>query len=205
MLAMASLVIPPVGDKVPQRGWLIGRVLGRLILWVSRWSFEGEIPNLGKGVMIVAPHTSNWDFMVGVGAMLALDLKLRFLGKHTLFKGVLAPLMRGLGGIPVDRNSPGAGVVEEMAERFQAEDRLILALSPEGTRSAVDRWKTGFHRIARNAGVPILAVALDYGTRQIRFGPTVEPTDDLDGDLAVFRKFFARMHGKRGNLWSPNS
>ena len=155
--------------------------------------------------MIVAPHTSNWDFIVGVAAMLALDLDLRFLGKHTLFKGLLAPLMRGLGGIPVDRNSPGAGVVEDMAKRFQNADQLILGLSPEGTRSAVDRWKTGFHRIAVAAGVPIMAVALDYGTRQVRFGPLVNPTDDLAQDLEVFRQFFAGMEGKRGKFESPVS
>jgi 1-acyl-sn-glycerol-3-phosphate acyltransferase len=205
MPAMVSLVIPPVGNAVPRRGWFVGRAIGRLILSIARWSFEGEIPNLGKGVMIVAPHTSNWDFVIGVGAMLALDLDLRFLGKHTLFKGPLAPLMRGLGGIPVDRNRAGARVVEDMTRRFQSDESLILALSPEGTRSAVDRWKTGFHRIALTAGVPILAVALDYGTRQIRFGPVVEPTKDLERDLAVFYEFFAGMCGRRGNLQLPIS
>ena len=202
---MMKLSIPIIGPNVPQRGWPVGRALGRFIMSLCRWSFDGEIPNLRKGVMIVAPHTSNWDFIVGVAAMLALDLDLRFLGKHTLFKGLLAPLMRGLGGIPVDRNSPGAGVVEDMAKRFQNADQLILGLSPEGTRSAVDRWKTGFHRIAVAAGVPIMAVALDYGTRQVRFGPLVNPTDDLAQDLEVFRQFFAGMEGKRGKFESPVS
>jgi 1-acyl-sn-glycerol-3-phosphate acyltransferase len=169
-----------------------------LILRVIGWRFAGQVPNLSKGVIIVAPHTSNWDFIVGAAAMLALDLKLRFLGKHTLFSGLLAPMMRALGGIPVDRSRPGGGIVEEMARRFEEADELLLALSPEGTRSSVDRWKTGFHRIARTAGVPIMAVALDYGPREIRFGPLVDPSDDIDRDISVFVDFFSTARGRNG-------
>ena len=195
---MAKMAIPKLGPAIPTRGWWFGRALGRLILTVARWSFEGEVPNVSKGVIIVAPHTSNWDFVIGAAAMLALDLKLRFLGKHTLFDGPLAPMMRGLGGIPVDRTKPGQGVVEEMTERFKTEDQLLLALSPEGTRSSVDRWKTGFHRIARAAGVPIMAVALDYGPRRVRFAPLVNPSDDIDRDVGIFHEFFATARGRRG-------
>jgi 1-acyl-sn-glycerol-3-phosphate acyltransferase len=107
--------------------------------------------------------------------------------------------MRGLGGIPVDRAHPGSGTVEGLAARFQTEEKLLLALSPEGTRSSVDRWKTGFHRIARAAGVPIMAIALDYGSRRIRFGPVVTPTDDFDRDVANFLEFFASARARRGN------
>ncbi len=199
MPVMVKLLIPDIPPKVPQRGWPFWRWIGRSILSLTGWTFDGDIPNLGKGVMIVAPHTSNWDFVVGVSAMLALDLDLRFLGKHTLFSGPLAALMRVLGGIPVNRSSPGGGVVEDMAERFRVSDQLILGLSPEGTRGVVERWKTGFHRIAVAAGVPIMAVALDYGNRQIRFGPAVEPSNDIDSDLAVFYEFYAGIQGKRGN------
>ena len=200
---MAGMTIPELGSAIPTRGWWLGRAVGRLILAVARWGFEGEVPNVSKGVIIVAPHTSNWDFMVGAAAMLALDLKLRFLGKHTLFDGPLAPMMRGLGGIPVDRTKPGRGVVEEMAERFKNEEDLLLALSPEGTRSSVDRWKTGFHRIAQAAGVPIMAVALDYGPRRIRFGPLVNPSGDIDRDIGIFADFFATARGRKGNPGPP--
>jgi 1-acyl-sn-glycerol-3-phosphate acyltransferase len=196
---MPRTSFPEVPSAIPQRGWTIGRAIGRLILKIARWGFAGEIPNISKGVIIVAPHTSNWDFVIGAAGMLALDLELRFIGKHTLFGGPLAPLMRGLGGIPVNRHQPGEGFVEGMAERFESEEKLILALAPEGTRSTVSRWKTGFHRIALAAGVPIFAVALDYGPRRIRFGPLLRPTDDLDRDLAVFLEFFATARGRRGN------
>jgi 1-acyl-sn-glycerol-3-phosphate acyltransferase len=192
--------LPVLGPAIPKRGWRWGRALGRLVLTAARWGFEGEIPNVSKGVIIVAPHTSNWDFVIGAAAMIALDLKLRFLGKHTLFDGPLAPIMRGLGGIPVDRTQPGRGVVEEMAERFEKEEELLLALSPEGTRSSVDRWKTGFHRIAQAANVPIMAVALDYGPRRVRFGPVVHPSDDIDRDVGIFVDFFATARGRRGRV-----
>jgi 1-acyl-sn-glycerol-3-phosphate acyltransferase len=197
---MASKFLPELGPAIPIRGWRWGRALGRLVLAVARWGFEGEVPNISKGVIIVAPHTSNWDFVIGAAAMLALDLRLRFLGKHTLFDGPLAPIMRGLGGIPVDRTQPGSGVVEEMTERFRKEKQLLLALAPEGTRSSVDRWKTGFHRIARAAGVPIMAVALDYGPRRIRFGPLVTPSGDLDQDMRIFFDFFDAARGRRGKV-----
>lgn len=196
---MSPAAIPEIGPSVPRRGWRLARRIGRRALAAARWRVVGEVPDLAKAVIIVAPHTSNWDFPVGVAAMLALDLELTFLGKHTLFEGPLAPLMRGLGGIPVDRSHPGSGVVEEMAARFRAADRLLLALSPEGTRSTVDRWKTGFYRIAAAAEVPIVAVALDWGRREIRFGPVVAPSGDLERDLAVFQQFFAGAHGKKQN------
>jgi 1-acyl-sn-glycerol-3-phosphate acyltransferase len=199
MARMAPMNLPALGPAIPRRGWRWGRALGRFVMATARWGFDGEVPNISKGVIIVAPHTSNWDFVIGAAAMLALDLRLRFLGKHTLFSGPLAPMMRGLGGIPVDRTQPGRGVVEEMAERFKNENELLLALAPEGTRSSVDRWKTGFHRIACAAHVPIMAVALDYEPRKIRFGPLVNPSADIDRDIGVFLDFFATARGRRGN------
>jgi 1-acyl-sn-glycerol-3-phosphate acyltransferase len=197
---MARSSTPDVPPALPRRGWGWGRALGRLILRIARWGFEGEIPNLSKGVIIVAPHTSNWDFVIGAAGMLVLDLELCYLGKHTLFAGPLGPMFRALGGIPIDRSQPGSGVVEEMAARFEQHDKLLLALAPEGTRKAVARWKTGFHRIARAAGVPIFAVTLDYGSRRICFGPLVTPSEDLEGDLRIFYDFFSAARGKRGQV-----
>jgi len=197
MTPMVTEPLPEIGPSVPRRGWLIGRTLGRSVMWAAGWSFEGSIPDVAKAVIIVAPHTSNWDFVIGAAGMLALDLDLRFLGKHTLFKGPMGVLMRLLGGIPVDRAQPGSGVVEEMGERIKSSDHLLLAVAPEGTRGDVGRWKTGFHRIARAAEVPILAIALDYGRRQIRFREPFTPSPDLEADVVELQEFFADSHGRR--------
>ncbi len=197
MTPMVRELLPEMGPSVPRRGWLIGRTLGRSVMWAAGWSFEGSIPDLSKAVLIVAPHTSNWDFVIGAAGMLALDLDLRFLGKHTLVRGPLGAIMRLLGGIPVDRAQPGGGVVEEMGARFKTSDHLLLAIAPEGTRGEVTRWKTGFHQIARAAGVPILAIALDYGRRQIRFREPFTPSPDLEADVEELQEFFADSHGRR--------
>jgi 1-acyl-sn-glycerol-3-phosphate acyltransferase len=186
-----------MGPAVPRRGWRLGRWIGRAVFRAAGWSFPGSIPDIPKAVVIVAPHTSNWDFVIGAAAMLAMDLDARFLGKHTLFKGPLGSLMRALGGIPVDRGVGGSGVVDDMVARFEAADRLILALAPEGTRKAVDHWKTGFHRIALAAGVPIVATALDWGRRQIRFGEPFMATQDAAADVAELQLFFADVSGRR--------
>jgi len=188
--------MPEMGPSVPRRGWWLGRALGRAVMWVAGWSFAGSISDLSKAVIIVAPHTSNWDFVIGAAAMLALDLDLCFLGKHTLFRGPLGMLMRILGGIPLDR-AHSSGVVDEMAERIKSSDHLLLALAPEGTRGKVTRWKTGFHAIARGAGVPILAVTLDYGRRQICFRKPFTPTPEMETDIEELQAFFADSHGRR--------
>lgn len=188
---------PVLGPLVPQRDWGIGRWIGRAVYSAAGWSFGGDIPNISKAVIIVAPHTSNWDFVIGAAAMLAINLRARFIGKHTLFKGPLGVFMRWLGGIPIDRSQPGAGVIEEMASQFEGAEKLMLALAPEGTRSAVDRWKTGFHRIALAAGVPVVAVTLDWGRREIRFREPFQLTDDAAADIEVFQQWFSESRGRR--------
>ena len=159
------------------------------------WRIEGEVPDLPKFVIAVAPHTSNWDFVVGIAAMFALDLRLAFLGKHTLFRGPLAALMRGIGGIPVDRSNPH-GVVAEAVLAFGKADRRILALAPQGTRSRGAAFKSGFLHIARGARVPVLLAALDYEERCVRLGPTVSPGDDVEVEL---KRIAAHFAGVRGN------
>jgi len=194
---MRLVEIPEIGGSIPRRGCRPCRALGRVVMRVGGWSFTGTIPDLAKAVIIVAPHTSNWDFVIGVAGMFALDLDLRFLGKHSLFGGPLAPIMRALGGIPVDRSLPGGGVVDEMVALFRSSDAMLLALSPEGTRTAVERWHRGFHHVAAGADVPILPVALDYGCRKIRFGPPHIPSQDIERDLCELEEFFADARGKR--------
>lgn len=156
----------------------------------------GDIPDLPKMVLIVAPHSSNWDFIVGVAAKLALRLRVKYLGKHTLFRFPLGIVMRYLGGIPVDRSTAN-DVVQSVIAQFERRRRMLLAVAPEGTRKPVERWRTGFYHIARGAGVPILPVALDWGSRMVRIGDVFSPTGDLDVDLVELRRRFdsARRRG----------
>ena len=144
--------------------------MGRALLRALRWRIEGEIPNVAKFVLIVAPHTSNWDFVIGIVAKWALGIRVTFLGKNTLFRFPFGAAMRALGGVPVDR-SASHDVVRDIVAEFARRERMILALAPEGTRKHVERWRTGFYHIARGAGVPILSVALNYGVRAIQIGP----------------------------------
>jgi 1-acyl-sn-glycerol-3-phosphate acyltransferase len=188
--------VPELGKSTPRRGNFISAALGRSFLGGSRWRFEGEIPDVSRAVIIVAPHTSNMDFFVGVAAMFALGLRVEFLGKHTLFFWPLGAVMRWLGGIPVNR-SVAAGVVDETVRLFANRERMILALAPEGTRKSVGRWKTGFYFVAREARVPIVPVALDYRRRVIRLGARFDPTGDLEGDLRFLEAFFAGDKGRR--------
>ncbi|MBC8022573.1 MAG: lysophospholipid acyltransferase family protein [Burkholderiales bacterium] len=160
------------------------------------WRIEGEIPDVPKLVIAVAPHTSNWDFIVGLGAMFALDLDLHFLGKHTLFRGPFGPVMRWMGGIAVDRASPH-GVVGDAVASFTSTDRRLLAIAPQGTRQAGARFKSGFVHIARGAGVPILLASLDYEKRCVRFGPVFTPGEDIDAELGRVEAFFANVRGKK--------
>jgi 1-acyl-sn-glycerol-3-phosphate acyltransferase len=185
-----------VGEALPRRGNAVLAAFGRVALRLLGWRIEGAIPELPKLVIAVAPHTSNWDFVVGTAAMFALDLRLSFLGKHTLFRGPFAPLLRWMGGIPVDRSTP-QGVVNASVMAFADSERRVLALAPQGTRKGSGRYRTGFLHIARGAGVPVLLVALDYGARRVRIGPLVQPSAQVEADLARVEAYFAPVRGKR--------
>jgi len=188
--------LPALGPAIPRRGSATLRFFGRTLLRLMHWRVEGAVPDLPKFVIAVAPHTSNWDFVVGAAAMFALDLDLAFLGKHTLFRGPFAPVLRWMGGIPVDRSSPH-GVVPESVRAFAAVDRRILAIAPQGTRRGDGRFKSGFLHIARGAGVPVLLAALDYDARCIHLGPVFEPGEDAEADLVQVEALFAGVRGKR--------
>jgi 1-acyl-sn-glycerol-3-phosphate acyltransferase len=188
--------VPALGAQVPRRGHWATRMFGRFVLALLGWRVEGEIPNLPKFVVAVAPHTSNWDFVVGIAAMFALDLRITFIGKHTLFRWPFAGALRWIGGFPVDRSS-AHGVVAESVAAFEGIERRVLAIAPEGTRKRVERFRTGFLHIARGAGVPVLLAALDYGERCVRFGPLIEPGEDVEADRVRIEGHFALVRGKR--------
>jgi 1-acyl-sn-glycerol-3-phosphate acyltransferase len=161
------------------------------------WRFEGGVPDRAKLIIVVAPHTSNWDFVVGLCAALALGFRFRFLAKDALFKPPLGWFMRATGGIPVNRSRP-EGVLEAAVGSFRRED-FLLAITPEGTRRRVERWKTGFWRIAREAAVPVWTVAFDWSRRVVRLDDAFETTPDLESDLRTLQARFTAQMARHPN------
>jgi 1-acyl-sn-glycerol-3-phosphate acyltransferase len=190
------MLIPPVGDLVPRRGNFITDAIARTLMLLTGWRFEGVLPNLKKFVLIVAPHTSNWDFPLGVMAMFGLGIRGTFLGKDTLFRPPFGFYFRWLGGVPVDRVS-SHNVVDQTIDYFTKRDRIILALSPEGTRKKIPQWRTGFYWVAVGAGVPIVPVAFDYPRKRIVLHPPQTMTGDADSDIAHLRSFFSATQAYR--------
>lgn len=184
------MLVPELGPNVPRQGGALTAAVGRLALRLVRWRFEGGVPDVARAVLIVAPHTSNWDFPLGLAVKFALRLRVNWLGKHTIFRHGLGHVWRPLGGIPVDRRA-AAGVVSQVLAEFRRRDRLLLGVAPEGTRKQVPQWKSGFYRIAQAAGVPIVPVAFDYSRRVIVFFPLFEPTGDYDADLARLQSLYS--------------
>lgn len=159
------------------------------ILKLSGWQVVGEIPDIDKAVYIAAPHTSNWDgFWLLVGKTV-LGLEARFLAKHTLFWWPLGAILNRFGAIPIDR-SRGAGVVQQLIDMFDDNERLNLALAPEGTRKWRQYWKSGFYRIALDADVPIVLCFIDYGGKKMGIGKTFMPSGDMEKDLKFLRDFY---------------
>lgn len=181
--------VPAIGAQVPRRGNTFTTWLATTGMRLIGWRFEGPFPDVPKCVLIVAPHTSNWDFPVGVMAMYALGIRGTFLGKHTLFRFPLGVLMRFLGGVPVDRAAAG-DVVGETVKHVQAHPGALIVLSPEGTRSLTTRWKSGFYRIAERGQLPILPIGFDYARKTIVFHPLFTVTGDLDRDVAALQALY---------------
>lgn len=177
------------GDRLPRRGNRLSRALARLVLAALGWRIAGGLPNVPRMVLIGAPHTSNWDFVIGIATAWALNVRVAWLGKQELFRRPFGPLFRWLDGIPVDR-SVSSGLVGQTVAVLRGRERFMLALSPEGTRKAVSRWKTGFYHIAMGTDAPIVLVTFDRARRVIHLGPAVTPGGDLDADLVRIRALF---------------
>jgi len=169
--------------------------LARGILRLARWHMEGAMPDLPQMILIAAPHTSNWDGALLFLAMPYYRIRLRWMGKASLFWPPLGWLLRALGGIPIDRKAP-QGAVRQMVATFKRSERLALLIAPEGTRRQVKRWKTGFYFIAQQAEVPIVLVYVDYPSRSVAVGPVFERSGDLEADLARIQAFYADKVGK---------
>lgn len=183
--------------EFPTRDGRFSRWLGRVGLRLfGGWKINGEMPDVNKAILPVAPHTSNWDFPIGVFVMLAMGLKLNYLAKASLFRFPLKSLMTKLGGIPIDRSAPN-GVVGKMVSEFEAADEMIVVITPEGTRKKVTEWKKGFLHIAKQANVPIIPVAFDYARKAIDIGPAMMITGEIEKELERIKSFFAHAQGKR--------
>lgn len=176
--------------------------VAKALLWLGGWTAVGGTPPVPKAVIVAAPHTSNWDAYWGLVYKVAVGLDVHFFGKHTAFWFPLGTLLRALGGIPLDRRNPGFAI-QTAVDGFGENDSYYFALAPEGTRSRLPYWKTGFYRIAEQAGVPVLLGFLDFGNRRIGLGPAIELTGDRAADLARIREFYAGIRGKNPDNASP--
>lgn len=171
------------------------RKLCRGVLQLCGWSLVGTFPDVPKLVLIAAPHSSWWDGIWGLLMKAGIGADVHFMAKRELFRGPLGALLAKLGGIPIDRGA-AAGMVEQMVERFVQQPALWLGIAPEGTRQQVARWKSGFWRIAHDAGVPVFPVAFNYPDKTIRLGPLLETTGDMAADIERLRAFYAPFRGK---------
>ena len=162
----------PLGPQVPKRRNPVTRWLGRAAIRLTGWRFEGAWPDEPKLIVALAPHSSNLDFILSVAVFWGLGLRTSFLAKRSLFWFPLGAIMRGLGGIPIDRRSP-QGIVEQLIARFRESEQLVIGITPEGKRGKVREWKSGFARIAVGAGVPVLPAIVNYSEKMVYFGPVI--------------------------------
>lgn len=184
-----------IGPQTPRRGNRLTHWLGVMGLALLGWRIRGELPDLPKLLIIIAPHTSGWDLIIGMLGMFALGLRLSFMAKHTLFRWPFGGLMRWLGGVPVRRHT-SQGLVGQMVDAYKQRQQFYLVILPEGTRRRVTEWKQGFYHIAVGAGVPIVPVKFDYGRKLIEFAPVFYPSGNLDEDLPQIQAHYRGVRGK---------
>ncbi len=175
--------------------------MSAFILKFFGWKLVGELPEYKKYLIIIGPHTSNLDFFMFLLVKWVYRIKVVFIGKHTIFIGPIGWILRKIGGIPVERSS-AHNVVDTIVNEFSLRDEMIFALSPEGTRSYLNHWKSGFYHIARKAGVPVQSAYLDVKTKQIGWGPVFHLSDDKDRDLEKIADFYSDKLGFKPEKFS---
>lgn len=194
---MTPPVPPPeqLPDAAPGRPDHTGRRLCRWLLARAGWHLVGDMPATRRLVLVAAPHSSWLDALWGLLMKVGLGLDVRYMIKREACRGPLGSLLRHLGAIPITRHS-AKGVVQQMVEAFDANERLWLGITPEGTRKRVAHWKSGFWRIAHDAEVPIFPVAFHYPDKAIHLGPLFETTGDMQADIARLQAFYQPFRGK---------
>jgi len=170
------------------------RLVARTFWAFSRWKLVSEPAPDRPTVLIGAPHTSNWDFVFMLAISWRLGMHIRWLGKTSLFRGWRGPIMVRLGGIPVDRDAPSR-VVADVLERIRSGEVFGLVVTPDGTRKGHTHWKSGFYRIAREAGLPVTLGYVDRTTMTTGLGPTIELTGEVSSDMDRIRDFYADKSG----------
>ncbi|MGR6089231.1 1-acyl-sn-glycerol-3-phosphate acyltransferase [Brevibacterium sp. CSND-B09] len=178
---------------------MIRRLLARAFWSFSKWNLVTEPAPNRPTILVGAPHTSNWDFVVMLAIAWRMRVDVHWLGKHSLFTGWRGPIMRGLGGIPVDRSDPSK-IVTEVVDRMRDGEVFALVITPDGTRGGHTHWKSGFHRIAMATGMPVTLGYLDTTTHTTGLGPTLEMTGDIAADMDRIREFYADKRGIRPHL-----
>ncbi len=170
------------------------------MFWLfSRWTLTGAGAPQQPTILVGAPHTSNWDFVLMLAIAWRLDVDVHWLGKKSLFRGWRGPIMRALGGIPVDRSDAGR-VVSEVVQQTRSGEVFALVVTPDGTRGQNEYWKSGFYRIAREAQLPVTLGFVDRTTMTTGLGPTFALTGDVASDMDRIRAFFADKSGLRPEL-----
>jgi 1-acyl-sn-glycerol-3-phosphate acyltransferase len=185
-----------IGARVPRTVHPhLSRVALRLLALFG-WRLDVHMPDEPKLVVLAAPHTSNWDGLLAMFTIVALQIRLALFIKHTAFDGILGRPLRKFGAIPIDRRAPG-GVIGQTVEAFRSEGQLLIGLAPEGTRKRVERWKRGFYLIANEARVPIVCCYIDYARKVIGTGLVLQPTGDYGRDLQAIQAFYRTVTPKR--------
>ena len=179
------------------RHFLLRRTLARAVLRLARWRTVGEVPN--RGILVGAPHTSNWDWVLTM--LLAWDssVQIRLLVKNSFFRGPLGPIMRATGAVALDREDP-AGTIARLLADAEVDESFLLGLAAEGTRGRTDYWKSGFYRISRKTGIPVTLAYIDSVSRTVGWGPTFELTGDVSADMDRIRAFYVDKRGIRPEL-----
>ncbi|MCJ8320195.1 MAG: 1-acyl-sn-glycerol-3-phosphate acyltransferase [Colwellia sp.] len=190
------MLIPNISPCVPRARGGLSKWVGLFILKTLGWKIAGELPANKKFVMAIAPHTSNWDFVICVAVMLALNLRVKFMGKDAIFIWPIKGILIRLGGIAIHRSSK-QGVIAQMVQQFEQQEQLILAIAPEGTRSKTIEWKKGFLLIASQAKVPVVPVSLDYRKKEITLLSSSYIGDDIDEELVRFKLNFVGVCAKK--------
>ncbi|GLX77387.1 acyltransferase [Thalassotalea insulae] len=193
------MILPKVPEQVAKNHFVVSCWFAKKILAWLNWRVTGQFPKQKKFILIVAPHTSNWDFIIAILVMLALNIRVTFLGKDSIFVGPFKWLLEKLGGVGIDRSHPH-GIVGQMVNLFAAREKMILGLAPEGTRSKTSEWKKGFLHIAKQADVAVVPVSLDFNKKEVTIMSAQYVSDDIDGSLVQIKAMYQGVCAKNPHL-----